>query len=43
MIAVHFHPGRVIDLSYSAAYKLGIVTRTGTAQVEVEAITEFND
>ena len=33
-----FHPGRIIDLSYSAAYKLGI---TGTAQVEIEAITDF--
>lgn len=33
-----FHPGRVIDLSFAAASKLGI-NRTGTAQVEVEAIT----
>ena len=34
-----FHPGRVIDLSFAAASKLGI-NRTGTAQVEVEAITD---
>ena len=33
-----FHSGRVIDLSFAAASKLGI-NRTGTAQVEVEAIT----
>lgn len=33
-----FHPGRVIDLSFAAASKLGI-NRTGTAQVEVEAVT----
>ena len=33
-----FHPGRIIDLSYSAAYKLGI---SGTARVEIEAITDF--
>ena len=32
-----FHAGRIIDLSYSAAKKLG-VTATGTAPVEVEAI-----
>ena len=32
-----FHEGRIIDLSYSAAKKLGI-TATGTAAVEVEAI-----
>ena len=31
-----FHPGRIIDLSYSAAYKLGI---SGVANVLVEAIT----
>ena len=35
-----FHPGRVIDLSYSAAYKIGML-KTGTAQVKVEAITDF--
>jgi len=33
-----FHPGRIIDLSYAAAVKLG-VDRTGTARVEVQAIT----
>ncbi|SET88899.1 septal ring lytic transglycosylase RlpA family protein [Thalassotalea agarivorans] len=37
-----FHEDRIIDLSYSAAYKLDMV-RTGTAQVHVEAITDFND
>ena len=33
-----FHPGRIIDLSYTAAYKLGYASN-GSAQVEVEAIT----
>ena len=33
-----FHSGRVVDLSYAAAYKLGVV-QTGTANVEIEAIT----
>ena len=32
-----FHEGRIIDLSFAAAVKLGI-HRTGTAQVEVEAL-----
>ena len=32
-----FHPGRIIDLSYTAAYKLGI-THKGTALVRVRAI-----
>lgn len=32
-----FHEGRIIDLSYAAAIKLG-VDRTGTAKVEVEAL-----
>jgi rare lipoprotein A len=32
-----FHPGRVIDLSYAAAYKLGYIG-SGSAQVEVERI-----
>lgn len=32
-----FHPGRIIDLSYTAATKLGIVEQ-GFAEVEVEAI-----
>lgn len=33
-----FHDGRVIDLSYAAAVKLGMVDR-GTARVEVRALT----
>ena len=33
-----FHAGRIIDLSYAAAIKLG-VDRTGTARVEVLALT----
>ncbi|MER2493243.1 septal ring lytic transglycosylase RlpA family protein [Catenovulum sediminis] len=32
-----FHEGRIIDLSYAAAYKLGI-TATGTAKVKIEAL-----
>ena len=32
-----FHPGRIIDLSYAAAYKLGYAA-AGSAPVEVEAI-----
>lgn len=32
-----FHQGRIIDLSYAAASKLGVL-RNGTAHVEVEAI-----
>ena len=32
-----FHPGRIIDLSYAAAIKLG-VNRTGTAKVQVQAL-----
>ncbi len=32
-----FHPGRVIDLSYAAAYRLGIAQR-GSGEVEVESI-----
>jgi rare lipoprotein A len=32
-----FHGGRIIDLSYAAASKLGI-TRTGTGYVEIEAL-----
>ena len=35
-----FHQDRIIDLSYSAAYKLDMLT-TGTAQVSIEAITQF--
>jgi rare lipoprotein A len=33
-----FHEGRVIDLSYAAAVKLGLLPK-GTAHVEVEALT----
>ncbi|REL26180.1 septal ring lytic transglycosylase RlpA family protein [Thalassotalea euphylliae] len=36
-----FHQDRIIDLSYSAAYKLGMLS-TGTAQVKVEAIDNFS-
>jgi rare lipoprotein A len=32
-----FHPGRIIDLSYAAALKLGYI-QAGSAQVEVESI-----
>lgn len=32
-----FHPGRIIDLSYAAAFKLGFL-QAGSAQVEVESI-----
>ena len=32
-----FHPGRIIDLSYAAAHKLGI-SGTGTGPVEIRAI-----
>lgn len=32
-----FHPGRIIDLSYAAAMKLG-VNRTGTAKVQVQSL-----
>lgn len=32
-----FHPGRVMDLSYAAAVRLG-VDRAGTARVELEAV-----
>ena len=32
-----FHPGRVIDLSYAAAYRLGIAQR-GSGEVEVESV-----
>jgi rare lipoprotein A len=32
-----FHAGRVIDLSYAAAYRLGLLD-AGSAEVEVEAI-----
>ncbi|NMP16851.1 septal ring lytic transglycosylase RlpA family protein [Thalassotalea sp. Y01] len=36
-----FHQDRLIDLSYSAAYKLGMLNK-GTAKVKVEAITKSN-
>lgn len=36
-----FHQNRIIDLSYSAAYKLDMLS-TGTAQVKITAITDFN-
>ncbi|MET0288560.1 MAG: septal ring lytic transglycosylase RlpA family protein [Pseudoxanthomonas sp.] len=36
-----FHDGRVIDLSYAAAVKLGI-TQRGTGRVEVRALTPKN-
>ncbi|MEW6996811.1 septal ring lytic transglycosylase RlpA family protein [Colwelliaceae bacterium BS250] len=36
-----FHQDRLIDLSYSAAYKLGYL-KQGTAKVKVEAITATN-
>jgi rare lipoprotein A len=36
-----FHENRIIDLSYSAAYQLGML-KTGTAKVEIEAITKKN-
>jgi rare lipoprotein A len=36
-----FHKNRIIDLSYSAAYKLGML-KTGTAKVEITAMTDFN-
>lgn len=35
-----FHQSRIVDLSYSAAYKLDMLT-TGTAKVKITAITEF--
>jgi rare lipoprotein A len=37
-----FHPGRIIDLSYAAAVRLG-VDRTGTAHVELRALTPDDD
>lgn len=33
-----FHTGRIIDLSYAAAYKLGVL-QTGTANVEIAVIS----
>jgi rare lipoprotein A len=35
-----FHQSRIIDLSYSAAYKLDML-KTGTAKVKITAINEF--
>ncbi|WP_374601445.1 septal ring lytic transglycosylase RlpA family protein [Arenimonas sp.] len=37
-----FHEGRIIDLSYAAAVKLGL-DRSGTARVEVEALVPAGD
>lgn len=37
-----FHQSRIIDLSYSAAYKLDML-KTGTAQVHISAITNFEN
>jgi rare lipoprotein A len=36
-----FHQNRIIDLSYSAAYKLGMM-KTGVANVTITAITDFS-
>jgi rare lipoprotein A len=36
-----FHQERIIDLSYSAAYKLGMM-KTGVANVTISAITDFS-
>lgn len=36
-----FHQSRIIDLSYAAAYKIGML-KHGTAKVKIEAITDFN-
>ena len=36
-----FHQSRIIDLSYSAAYKLDML-KTGTANVSIKAITDFS-
>ena len=37
-----FHEGRIIDLSYAAATKLG-VARTGTANVKIRVVTPETD
>jgi len=37
-----FHPGRIIDLSYAAAQRLGI-TQVGTGNVEVEIVVPDGD
>ncbi|MBP8097855.1 MAG: septal ring lytic transglycosylase RlpA family protein [Arenimonas sp.] len=37
-----FHSGRIMDLSYAAAVRLG-VDRTGTARVELQAVVEGED
>ncbi len=37
-----FHQNRIIDLSYSAAYKLDML-KTGTAKVKITAITEASN
>ena len=37
-----FHQNRIVDLSYSAAYKLDML-KAGTAKVKITAITEFEE
>ncbi len=37
-----FHQSRIVDLSYSAAYKLDML-KAGTAKVKITAITEFGE
>ena len=37
-----FHPGRVIDLSYAAATKLGVAA-TGTANVSIRVVSKDNE
>jgi rare lipoprotein A len=37
-----FHQGRIVDLSYSAAYKLDML-KSGTAKVKITAITDFEE
>ena len=37
-----FHPNRIIDLSYSAAYKLDMIKK-GTANVTITALTNFDE
>jgi len=37
-----FHQNRIIDLSYSAAYKLDML-KSGTAEVKISSITDFGE
>jgi len=37
-----FHPGRIIDLSYAAATRLG-VAQTGTANVRIQVVNEYGE